>query len=340
LHRLASCLLASVFLCVAILFAVAAGAGGVARATRPEDVAARTGQGGRVAVLTYHDIVESNPTSKAQISADDFAAQMRYLYANGYRVLSLDEFVSCHREGRFPDKAVLLTFDDGYRSFLEHARPVLKRYGFDAVVFPVVSYVPGLERRLVWVEHMTFHEIRSLLKEGGVDVGSHTYDLHHYEMGRPAVVRKEGEDPTAYRRRIERDLRVSKELLELQTDATVEALAWPYGRATSVATELGKEVGYEFFFTVRRGFVTPDTPADDIPRLPVTEGSLESFEELLEHGGTYAAGSPDSGSSSGGGPQGDHAALSRLPETRVPEHILAKPAELTPEEYEEVKNDL
>jgi hypothetical protein len=88
-----------------------------------------------VPVLVYHNLA---PQAKGRmiLGAKSFEEQMRYLKAQGFRVISLKdyvEFVSLKRQ--IPRKSVLLTFDDGFRSFLQYAYPVLKDLGFTATLF-------------------------------------------------------------------------------------------------------------------------------------------------------------------------------------------------------------
>ena len=60
---------------------------------------------------------------------------MAYLARFGYTVLSMDQVLECLRgRAAVPDKAVALTFDDGYENFYEYAFPVLQKHGFPAMV--------------------------------------------------------------------------------------------------------------------------------------------------------------------------------------------------------------
>lgn len=83
----------------------------------------------RLPVLMYHHLVTEAPASAGELHGDCFERQMRYLHEQGFTTLTLAEFVEHHTKGAFPARSLLIAFDDGYRSFLEHAYPVLRTYG-------------------------------------------------------------------------------------------------------------------------------------------------------------------------------------------------------------------
>lgn len=236
-----------------------------------------------VIILIYHHLVEGEARDDSEINVLDFALQMEYLADNNYQTLSLDELIYCHREGKFPPRGVLITFDDGYFSFYEHAYPILVRHNLRATIFPVVSFTPGLQRRINWSDHLTFHHLRYMSKESGlIDIGSHTFDLHFtWEDERPAIMRRKGEGDEHYLGRIRKDLLVSKELLELETDHQIISLAWPYGETTREAAKIAHELGYKLLFTTNPGLFTSGSSLASIPRNHVQTGSLEDFTQLL-----------------------------------------------------------
>jgi len=242
-------------------------------------------------VLVYHNLTEDNSQGDgSSLKIADFAEQMKYLHDNNYKTMGIEEFLTYYNQKNFPEKSVMITFDDGYRSFYTLAYPVLKKYNFNAVIFPIVGMTPGLQRQIVWNEHLTFHEIRLMDKESGlIDVGSHTYDLHHYRQdGQPAIKPGDAENEEEYRSRIRKDLRVSKDILELQTDQRITAFCWPYGSTNEMAKQIAQELGYKLFFTLQPGPVTTETPLDSIPRYSVNSGSIDKFKEILSHGGDAA----------------------------------------------------
>ena len=100
---------------------------------------------GRVRIVAYHrvDHPEAEPDlHPGLLSATpaDFREQVEVL-ATHYHPIGLDELVAAHRgEHRLPRRAVLISFDDGYRDFAEHAWPVLRELGVPAVLFVPTAF--------------------------------------------------------------------------------------------------------------------------------------------------------------------------------------------------------
>jgi peptidoglycan/xylan/chitin deacetylase (PgdA/CDA1 family) len=92
-------------------------------------------------VLMYHKVndIPDNPTSIPVSHFDDQLSQVRDL---GYQAVGLDAVLDHYTFGKpLPERAVLITFDDGYRDTLENALPVLQKHGYPAVIFVPVAYM-------------------------------------------------------------------------------------------------------------------------------------------------------------------------------------------------------
>lgn len=109
-------------------------------------------------VLTYHrvdDPAGSPLLYPGLISAApaEFEDQMRFLSSN-YRPLSLPELLAVRRgEERLPLRSVMVTFDDAYQDFAEHAWPVLRRHGIPVALFVPTAY-PGASRKAFWWDRL------------------------------------------------------------------------------------------------------------------------------------------------------------------------------------------
>ncbi len=93
------------------------------------------------------------------VKPDDFAAQMKYLHDHGYAALSLYDLIEALALGReLPAKAVVITFDDGYRALMDNALPTMQAYGFTGMVFVITEFMDkGLPQYLTWDQAKTLH---------------------------------------------------------------------------------------------------------------------------------------------------------------------------------------
>lgn len=117
-------------------------------------------------VLTYHRVDE--PDARPWLNRDlisaspgDFEAQMKYLSSN-YQVISVFNLLEAMEEkGQtiLPPRAVLVTFDDAYVDFEEHAWPVLKRHQIPVTLFVPTAF-PDHPERLFWWDRL-FHAIHT-----------------------------------------------------------------------------------------------------------------------------------------------------------------------------------
>jgi peptidoglycan/xylan/chitin deacetylase (PgdA/CDA1 family) len=123
-------------------------AGAAYRLKRGIDRAVR---GGRGVILLYHRIADdvSDPYGLC-VSPSRFEEHLDFVRATG-RPMSLPDVVHALRAGSLPDRAICLTFDDGYVDNLEQAAPLLERYEVPATVF-VTTGRAGRDREFWWDE--------------------------------------------------------------------------------------------------------------------------------------------------------------------------------------------
>jgi peptidoglycan/xylan/chitin deacetylase (PgdA/CDA1 family) len=200
-----------------------------------------------VPILTYHNLAEQ-AKGRLVLAAASFREQMQYLKTNGYRVVSLADFVEFTRLGRqLPQRAVVLTFDDGYRSFKDYAYPVLKELGFTATLFIYTDWVGAGRGSLSW------NDLRELTA-AGFDIEAHTKT--HADLRRA-----QGETEAQYARRMRTELELPQDLFNKNLGRRSPILAYPYGRWEEGLLPKVKEYGYIAAFSVRRqgnaSFVRP-----------------------------------------------------------------------------------
>src|SRR5579875_3987322 len=93
-------------------------------------------------ILMYHSLSdefgERHPYFETNTSPKIFAAHMRYLSENGYKIVKLSEAAGENQQS--DERKVAITFDDGYRNFYTDGAPVLAKHGFRATMFVVSEF--------------------------------------------------------------------------------------------------------------------------------------------------------------------------------------------------------
>jgi peptidoglycan/xylan/chitin deacetylase (PgdA/CDA1 family) len=123
---------------------------------------------GHVPVFVFHSV-----------EADSFGRKLHYLADNGYVPLSIDEYMDVLGGRRTPpERAVLLTFDDGRASLVTAGLPLLQRYGMKAVLFLVPGRVRAENQPATTVgpqeDLVSWSEVETLARSGLVDIESHS----------------------------------------------------------------------------------------------------------------------------------------------------------------------
>lgn len=255
-------------------------------------------QAAELTTLTYHDVLPDPGQDPYNVSRVMFVAQMDYLKQNAYQPVSLD-FLERVRRGKavLPDKAVLLTFDDGLRSYNEFVVPMLKTYGFPSVVSVVTAWASGEDIPPEYRERlMSWPDLQKLQKSPLVEIISHSHDLHRGIPSNPqgneyaaTVTRRYShnahgyESETEFRRRIRQDFETSVAKMKRYLNITPRAIAWPYGAYDQVLLEEMARVGISFHFTLENG-PTPPQQFPKIKRIIVRNAaSLASFIDDLQY---------------------------------------------------------
>jgi peptidoglycan/xylan/chitin deacetylase (PgdA/CDA1 family) len=180
---------------------------------------------------------------------DDFRRQLDRLEEWGAVVLPLDEAVAQLQARTLPERAVVLTFDDGYASVVERAWPELLERGWPATLFVVSGYV-GTRLRFPWdidVDDETARLVtgRQLTEAlgSGLDIGSHT-------VSHPWL-------PTTAPETRSWELLESRLSLQDLLGVPVRSLAYPTGGWNAAVRRATEEAGYTVGVTVDRGLNPP-----------------------------------------------------------------------------------
>ena len=247
----------------------------------------------QVAALTYHDIVAAKNGDPFAITAAEFRRQLDYLVGAGYHPISLAALERAHAGGdALPPKPVLLTFDDGYKSYHDIAFPLLREYGFPSVISLVTSWIDGRSAPdYTSAKFMTWDELRTIARSPLVEVLSHSDDLHRSVVANAFGARlpsaetrlydaktKSYESEEAHRERVRADLARSVKRIKEELGIAPRGITWPYGRYDGPSLEIASALGLRIYLTL-----------DEQPTLPaawprINRGTFKTYRKLADMG--------------------------------------------------------
>ena len=101
------------------------------------------GPRGRLHTLIFHRVLpQRDQVFPGEVTTDDFNAICRWLKA-WFHVLPLEQAVQQLREGSLPNRALSISFDDGYADNHDMALPILQRHGLTATFFVATGFLDG-----------------------------------------------------------------------------------------------------------------------------------------------------------------------------------------------------
>lgn len=219
-------------------------------------------------VLAFHKIGEpplGGWKTWYNIPEATFVGFLGYLHEHDWRVIDIETFLrGLTAPDSLPERAVLLTFDDGYQSMCQTVLPWLRRFGYPAVVFVPTNFIGATNRFDLGVEPeepICDWDNLCELERGGVSVQSHGVSHRWFSLL----------DLTQQTEELNR----SKAVLEARLGKCVELFAFPYsdGGQDSAAVETAlKKAGYRAAFYCGGGPNTNSLPIVEpyhLSRLPM-----------------------------------------------------------------------
>lgn len=212
-----------------------------------------------VPILMYHyvEYVQNKKDTERQllnVNPNIFEQQIETLKNAGYTFITAKDLGDILEEKmQLPQKAIVITFDDGHWDLDTNVLPILKKFNVHATAYIVPGFI-GTN-----TDSLSQTQLQDVINSGLIDVGAHTVD-HMSLRGKPlAIVKYEVEQ--------------SKVMLEKQYHIHVYSFAYPYGTfdkqvltvvkqagfTTAASTITGNEQSLQnryFLFRLRPGYMT------------------------------------------------------------------------------------
>ena len=199
-------------------------------------------------IVYYHRIDDED--HRSCVTPRAFAEQMRWLRTEGFSVLRFDAIAEYLESGRpFPDRSVVITFDDGFADNHRNAFPVLASEGSPATIFLATGFIGGAAlpvlRDRSGVAPLSWNQVEEMAQHG-IEMGAHT--VTHPELP--------GLDDTALRREVFDCRRAIEERL----GRPVGSFCYPRGKFDERVVSAVRKAGYRLACTTLPGPVTADSP--------------------------------------------------------------------------------
>ena len=214
---------------------------------------------GPVPILVYHEL--GNPPPGAPfpglyVSDSDFAAEMAWLYANGYQAVTLDEVMSAwYHGGTLPRKPIVITFDNGYPPQITEAPDVMSRYGWPGVLNEITE------------NHLDPEQIRSVLRIG--------WEVDSHSLTHPDLTELDSSELWA-------QVYGSREYLRKTFHIPVDSFCYPSSDYNAAVIAAVEKAGYTNAVTENAGYATSAEPYV-LPRFEIEAGVSELSADLLDY---------------------------------------------------------
>jgi len=244
----------------------------------------------RVAILTFHSVSKVPAANPVTISAAELDKTFSLLLQRGYHFINLEQFHDfIDGKASVPNKAVLITFDDGYQDNYLVAYPIAKKHQIPAVIFTVTKWFSEFPRPEPHIAHLNIEEAKSLLAEKLWTIASHSHDGHRKINGgngpgafyTTQVCQTDyNESEAEYKARLWNDIALSAFTLERVGAGRLD-FAFPYDAYNETAKQIVKGLGYRYIYTNESGLNKPGQDPGHIRRIPSAQTARQNLA-LLE----------------------------------------------------------
>ena len=246
--------------------------------------------GVKIPIIMYHQVSENEAiwgdyVIPLSVLEEDF----RYMKNNNINPISFEELRGYAEKGeRLPENPIIITFDDGERSFITKVLPLLDEYNFPANMNIVGSLVElytkngDTDDRYAYLNEK---DIKELAENELVTLGCHSYNLHSLS-GRRGMGKIYGESEEDYKNLINNDIEKFLSEYERITGEKTDIIAYPYGIKNDTLKKLVREKGFKITLTCREE-VNRISVGDSLEELgrfnrPYGKSSKSFFEKIYK----------------------------------------------------------
>ena len=214
-----------------------------------------------IIVLMYHRF-EENKYPSTNIKIADFIKQIDLIKKNNFKFVNANNFINVLLNQK-SEKKILLTIDDGFKSFYDHAWPILNKNEIPFILFVNTREVGSYG-------YMNWKQINEISKKKFVHIGNHGYS-HEY------LIDKKNEE-------INDDINLAIADFKKNLDYNSPFFSYPFGEYSQNFKNIVKNLGFKYAFGQHSGVTDETKDFYELPRFPINEtyGEIKRFETILK----------------------------------------------------------
>lgn len=241
-----------------------------------------------IPIIMYHQISENSSIfGDYVIPTSLLKSDFQYMKNNNITPISFADASDFVKGGKkLPNNPIIITFDDGERSFLTKVLPLLEEFGYHANINIVGALVDiytesgDTDDRYAYLNNS---DIKTLSESPLVELGCHSYNLHSLSERR-GMGKLYGESDENYKKIIEEDINKFNKKFENLIGTVPNILAYPYGIRNDILFNFAKQSGFSVTLTCRET-VNKITVGGDLYELgrynrPYGKTSKEFFDKI------------------------------------------------------------
>ena len=214
-----------------------------------------------VTVLMYHRF-EENKYPSTNIKINNFIEHLDLIKKNKFKFINANNFENALLNQK-KEKKILLTIDDGFKSFYENAWPILKNRKIPFILFVNTREVGSNG-------YMTWEQIKEISKEQFVHIGNHSYS-HDY------LIDKTNDE-------IISDINLAITDFKKNLGYNSPFFSYPFGEYSNSFKSIIKNFGFQYAFGQHSGTADETKDFFELPRFSINEkyGEIKRFELILK----------------------------------------------------------
>lgn len=210
---------------------------------------ATPGDAVQVPILMYHDI--SYLGEGYSKTPEIFKKQLQELKNAGFHTVFFSQVIDYVEQGTpLPDKPIVISIDDGYRSNYTYVLPILQELEMKVEISVIGDAI-------LWTSWgMTWDQVREMTQSGLVSIQAHTNSLHgdtRSQGGRLGVLKGESENWETYVKILGDDTRAIMRQIEKETGVRPQVYTYPRGKWNTMAEAVSARLGFQASLTTKDG---------------------------------------------------------------------------------------